>query len=123
MQALIMSAVIFAVAGFFATQAAVASPKKALGDYSKLCQDEHLKCLNDCQNNYSSEADIRACFGVCDDWLDDACDPVFPKALKIRPGTVLAPLDGGVIEPLAPVIGKQGIRVPPRATILQVEPQ
>jgi hypothetical protein len=79
-------------------KAVLAAPKKALGDYSQTCQDEHLRCLNQCQKDYSRDADIRACFGVCDDWLDDACDKTFPKARVKLPESVRPP-DGGVLEP------------------------
>lgn len=96
---------------------ASAGPKKALGDYSQICQDEHLRCLNDCQKNYTANADIMTCFGVCDDWLDNACDPVFPKALVRNPGSVKPPL-GGVIAPgtIAPLFVP---KVPPTEGIAQ----
>ena len=96
MQRLFLRAMIFATLGVLAAQPAAAGPKKALGDYSTVCQDEHLRCLNQCQTDYTADADIRACFGVCDEWLDEACDVVFPKAaLKLQPGTV-RPLPGVV---------------------------
>ena len=85
-------------AGFAGT--ADATPKKALGDYSKLCKDEHFACLNDCQRNYpnSSDADMMVCFKVCEDWLDDSCDVVFPKAKRARDG-VKRPGNKGVLDP------------------------
>jgi hypothetical protein len=89
---------------------AAAGPKKALGDYSKVCQDEHLKCLNDCQTSYPDDKDALTCMGVCDDWLDDACDKVFPKALVRNPATTRPPA-GGVLEPAA----KPGLPFRPKA--------
>jgi hypothetical protein len=76
---------------------AAAKPKKALSAYSKVCQDMHLGCLNDCQGNYTSDADIRTCMGVCDQWLDDDCDKAFPNRLAELP--VLKQWGSGVYMP------------------------
>lgn len=104
------------------TETASAGPKKALGDYSQICQDEHLSCLNDCQKRAGdfswSNADLMTCFGVCDDWLDNACDPVFPKALVKNPGSVKPPL-GGVITPGTTVPVFRVPKVPPTGGIAQ----
>jgi hypothetical protein len=91
MKALIASGAILMAAGLLVAEPAAATPKKALGDYSQVCKDEHLRCLNDCQKNYSSDSDIRTCFGVCDDWLDTACDVAFPKAMKNQSGGTVVP--------------------------------
>ena len=102
--------------------AASAGPKKALGDYSQFCQDAHLECLNDCQagppRGYSSEADILACMGVCDDWLDDACDRFRPKALVRTPESVRPPLSG-VITPGQIAPQRRVPKVPPTGGIAQ----
>ncbi len=83
----LLRATLVAIAVAGAVSAADARPKKALGDYSKLCADNHLECLQQCQKNYTSDKDIQICFDVCDDWLDNSCDKVFPKTAVIAPGT------------------------------------
>jgi hypothetical protein len=97
MRFLALGTAIVATAGLLAAPAG-AAPNKALGEYSQVCKDEHLRCLNQCQESYKNDADVRTCFGVCDDWLDD-CDQVFPKALKLQPGTVRPPTAGVLEQP------------------------
>ena len=92
---LVASLVAFAVAP---PDRAFARPKKALGEYSQVCKDEHLRCLNQCQENYPKESDVLTCMGVCDDWLDD-CDTVFPKQSVKLPESARPPAGGGVLEP------------------------
>lgn len=120
MHAVILGAALLATAGLLLAQPAAAGPKKALGDYSQVCKDEHLRCLNQCQENYSAEADIRACFGVCDDWLDTACDVVFPKALVRVPGRLPKV---GVLQDLQAQGQTSGARVPLGGATLSTQGQ